>query len=338
MRLFRAIFLLLLPPALIGSATGAGASPTPPVPPAAVAPKAPKTEQKSEWVFSLLPKSMQKNPRLDITVITEMTPAGKAMPPVTPQNSAYFEPFSTGPKHLGESAGNHVSLKQEQIEPMLLRALATNGYLPAHLPEHPPSLLVIYTWGSHSLLTEPDEENPMLSGQQVARNLLDRAAMVGGEKFARQMLELFTQADAMAMTTPTHLAPGAEPVFTPAMAEFMNPVAQFKRSDPRNEFLVDQAASNIYYVVASAYDYKSAASNKRTLFWRTRMTVGADGVSQVQTLPTLVQTAAPYFGREMTEPEILSRRPVREGTVEVGTPTVVDPDAKLPRPAAPRRK
>ena len=33
-------------------------------------------------------------------------------------------------------------------------------------------MLVLYTWGSHNLLTEADDENPTLSGEQVARNLL----------------------------------------------------------------------------------------------------------------------------------------------------------------------
>ena len=49
----------------------------------------------------------------------------------------------------------------------------------------------------------------------------------------------------------------------------------------------------------------------------------AQGVSQQDTLPTLVLNAAPYFGKEMSEPELLSKRAVRDGNVEVGTPVVV---------------
>jgi hypothetical protein len=290
-----------------------------------------KTPQKSEWVFELLPKSLQKNPRLEITVITEMTEAGKKLPAVSPQAPAYFEAFSSGPKHLGESAGNHVTLKPAEMERILFRSLATNGYLPAKLPALQPSLLIIYTWGSHSLLTEGDSENPVLSGEQIARNLLDRAAMVGGEKFAAKLLTLFEQADAMSSAGRATVAPGGEQVFTPAVMEFMNPVTQFKRSDPRNEFLVDQAASNVYYVVASAYDYQSVTNKRRLLLWRTRMTVAADGVSQEQTLPTLVLSAAPFFGKEMAEAEIISKRTIREGSVEIGTPKVVEPAATPPK-------
>jgi hypothetical protein len=310
------IFLVL--PAFVPAATPPASKPaTPPS----------KKASSSEWVFSLLPKSLQRNPRLELTVITEMTEAGKQLPPVSTQTPAYFEAFSPGPRHLGHSQGNEATPKQAEIERLLFQALATNGYLPAKPPAVPPSLLIIYTWGSHNLLTEGDDENPSLSGEQIARNLLDRAALVGGEKFARRLLDLFQQADAMNVAASARPPPGGEQVFTPAMAEFANPVSMFKRSDPKNEFLVDQAASDVYYVVASAYDHKSVIANRRVLFWRTRMTVASQGVSADQSFPTLVSSAAPFFGREMAEPEILSKRAMREGSVEIGTPTVVDPAA-----------
>lgn len=113
---------------------------------------------------------------------------------------------------------------------------------------------------------------------------------------------------------------------------FANPVEQFKRRAPKNEMLVDQAASDVYYVVASAYDHRSISSTRKTLLWRTRMTVSSAGVSAAQSLPTLVLTAAPFFGKDMPEAEVLSKRSLREGTVEIGTPTVVE---DKPSPSAP---
>lgn len=300
---------------------------------AAAAPEKPakKESGKSEWVFSLLPKSFQKNPKIDLTVITEMTEAGKKLPPVSAAAPAYFITQSGGFRQMGHAPGGEKSLSAEQVEKILVRSLATNGYRPAESPAHPPSLAVIYIWGSHNLLVEGDVDNPSLSGEAVARNLLDRAALVGGEKFAKQMLELFQQADSMALSAPparvdpTGAVPTIQPVIGAAQLDFMNPVAQFKRASPKNEFLVDQSAEDLYYVVASAYDYASLAKKQRVLLWRTRMTVAAQGVSQEQTLPTLIASAAPYFGKEMTEPEILNKRAVPEGNVEVGVPTVVDP-------------
>ena len=124
--------------------------------------------------------------------------------------------------------------------------------------------------------------------------------------------------------------PSIQPIMGPAQMAFFNPVYQFKLRNSKNEFLVDQTASDVYYVVASAYDYRSIAAQQRVLLWRTRMTVAAQGVSQVQSLPTLVLSAAAYFGKDMTEAEILSKRPVPEGTVEIGTPTVVESNVPAP--------
>lgn len=43
-----------------------------------------------------------------------------------------------------------------------------------------------------------------------------------------------------------------------------------------------------------------------------------------QVVPALVAASAPIFGREMDRPQF-TVRPIRDGKVEVGTPTVVEP-------------
>lgn len=315
----------------LGLAVAAGTATAAEVPAAAPANQVTpaRKPEKNEWVFSILPKSLQKNPRLEMTVITEMTEEGKKRPPVSPDKPAYFEAFSSGFHQLGNAPANEKTLTAADIERVLVRALATNGYLPARPPQRP-SLMVFYTWGSHSRLDELDEENPALGAQQVARNILDRAALVGGDKFAKKLLEMFLEADAQNTAANVPVPPGGEPVITQEQLDFMNPINQFRRADPKNDFLVDQTANDVYYVVASAYDYQSVAQNKRVLLWRTRMTVAAQGVSQDQTLPTLVASAAPYFGKDMPEPETLNRRVMREGSVEIGTPTVVESDVASP--------
>jgi len=327
---FLLVTLLLVGPVLAqAESTPAGSAETP------------KKSGESQWVFSLLPKSFQKNPNLDLTVITEMTAAGKKRPPVSPAKPAYFVTQSGGFRALGHAPGKEKTLSAEQVEKVLTHALAANGYLPARPPATPPSIAIMFVWGSHNLLVEGDDENPALSGNQVARNLLDRAALVGGEKFAKELLQLFSDADAMAAANPpprvdpTGAVPGIEPILGASQLAFANPVNLFKMKSAKNEFLIDQTAADVYYVVASAYDYQSLASKQRVLLWRTRMTVAAQGVSQEQTLPVLIASAAPFFGKEMSEPEILTRRAVREGTVDVGVPVVVEPAAPA---RAPKKK
>ena len=113
------------------------------------------------------------------------------------------------------------------------------------------------------------------------------------------------------------------------MSSLMDPVRLFKQRSVKNEFLMDQATDSCYFVVASAYDYSSVATHVKLLLWRTRMTVNSRGVSQPQSLPTLIVSAAPYFGRPMENAETLIRRVLRDARVEIGTPTVIEYGASL---------
>lgn len=303
-------------------------------PPAALKAK-PVAPAQSQWVFSLLPKSLQKNPDLDLTVITEVTDEGKKLPPASPDHPAYYVAQAAGLVQVGDTYGNEKTLRPDEVEHLLKKALAANGYLPAAPAAQPPSLVVTYLWGSDNLLS-PDESR---SADQVARNILDRAALVGGKKFAKELADLFAQADAMTSFSSSGSigssddssgdTTGAAPLSPLASTNFSNPVNLFKLRSAKNEFLVDQAADDCYYVVASAYDYATMAKGQRKLLWRTRMTVNSKGVSQVQSLPTLIASAAPFLGREMAEPEILTRR-AKEEQITIGTPTVVEMPVAAP--------
>jgi len=68
------------------------------------------------------------------------------------------------------------------------------------------------------------------------------------------------------------------------------------------------------------------------------MTVNALGVNMLETVPSLISSAGPYFGREMADPVVLTKRISREGKVEVGTPTVVPDDATPVKPTAPENE
>ena len=292
--------------------------------------------------FELLPRSFQRNPALGLTVITEMTEAGKKLPPVSPQAPAYYAVQSGGYHVMGEPSHGK-SLTAPEVEAVLQRALATGGYLPAD-QGHPPTLLVVYLWGAHNLF---DQDNPALSDEQWTNNILERAALAGGEKFAAELRKAIQHSDDAASASVSHLTRTAtaapedtggppNPTTDPfsnlgaaaavaQMNAMMDPVRLLKQRSPKNEFLLDQASADCYYVVASAYAYRSVATHVKQLLWRTRMTVNATGVSQLQSLPALIAAAGPYFGKDMAESEILTRRAVPEGKVEIGTPTVVEP-------------
>lgn len=288
----------------------------------------------SGWVFSFLPKSMQENPRLELTVITEMTPEGKKLPVVDDGHPAYYLAQTGGYHRTNDAHAGDKTLPADTIDAFIRRALATRGYHPAS-DTTPPSLVLVYSWGVHT--RPPDDE--VLSSGQLATNLLDRAALVGGEKFRQEFSALLTEmiaqeeaADSLSTRRQTVDGVAVEPVVGADQLEMMNPMARFRRRDPKNDFLVEQVAGDVYYVVISAYDHAAITRNQRVLLWRTRMTVGAAGVAQTDSLPTLIRSAAPYLGREMTEPATLTPRTLREGRVELG-PLIIKDDPTTP-PAA----
>lgn len=305
--------------------------------PNVAAPAKPVVEAGSRLAFELIPKAFQFDPTLDMTVITELTEPGRKLPPISPQAPAYYVVHSAGYHVIGEPHGGK-SLAAPEVDAILQRALAARGYLPA-AAGHPPTLLIVYFWGAHNVL---DQDNPALSDEQWTNNILERAALVGGEKFAAGLATAIQRSDAASSSSATHLtsrvatneagAALSDPMSNlgaaaavAQMNALMNPVRLFKQRSAKNEFLVDQASADCYYVVASAYEYSSVATHAKQLLWRTRMTVNSRGVSQPQALPTLVASAAPYFGRDMAEAETLLKRAVPAGKVKIGTPTVVEP-------------
>jgi hypothetical protein len=284
-----------------------------PAPAAPAAPAAPEPAKPNwDWLTALLPKTFQANPELEMTVITEMTDEGRKLPPVTPDHPAYYDAESGGDHEMGELNAREEKLPPEDVRPLLIRGLALNGYRPAERPVHPPSLLIIYIWGTHNAITANDGQgNTTASPDEVLRNVLDRAALVGGKKFADEL---------------TTVIQDTQNLRDSGMAgSFPPPVNIFKMQHANNESLLNQALADVYFVVASAFDYQSVVTGHPTLLWRTRMTVSSQGVAIRQAIPTVVASGARYFGREMSDSAIINRRPISGGKVEIGTPTVVEP-------------
>jgi len=101
------------------------------------------------WVFSLLPKSLQKDPRLELTVITEMTPEGKQLPEVDAGHPAYYLAQSGGYRRTNDAPAGDKTLPAETMDAFIRHALATRGFLPAS-DTAPASLALTYNWGMHT--------------------------------------------------------------------------------------------------------------------------------------------------------------------------------------------
>jgi hypothetical protein len=350
-------YLLPVPLALFaatGSASAASGAKAPSVDEAK-----PTDTTAGKWGFHLLPKALQKNPQLDMTVITEMTPEGAKRPLVTPEAPAYYFLQPTKLMSVGEGSVGRKPVPADALQTMLQSALAKNGFFAAAPPDHAPTLFVVCQWGLHAgisvdqdtdfeigeILDEAKAKGGQMLRHEVSdgiahdpemrlsllrtnvleqKTLLERAALVGGEQFAREfkrVLELTTdrtrrfQDQRIYLTNPEESA-----------------LHGFILNDPKARYLFDQAANDVYFVVATAYDYDAFQRGERHGLWRTKMTVSTTGVSMAESIPVLVRGAAPFLGRPMSEAAMLNAPVHRGAQVDIGPVEVVPEPAPAPAP------
>ena len=246
--------------------------------------------------FNLIPKPFQRNPQLEMTVFTELTAHGRSLPKASAEHPLHFIAQDQGFRPMGDGVGGQRPPLPAELEGILQKALAEQGYLPFTSAARSPDLVLIYYWGSHYRL---DLEMARMFPEMHRQHLLERAVLVGGRAFASD-IEL--QLNFGYLPSDRSLKKG---------------------------YLFQQADTDLYYVVVSAYDHASVIANAPKLAWRTTMTVNAIGVAMKESLPPLILTAGPWFGREMNETVAL-RRTVRRGTVILGPLQVIEDE---PAPA-----
>ena len=108
----------------------------------------------------------------------------------------------------------------------------------------------------------------------------------------------------------------------------------FERED-----VLQAARDDRYFVIVSAYDFEAAKQKKKKLLWQAKMSTPSNRVTLAEVLPAMIASGGPHFGRETERPKSVAAPIVREGKVEIGTPTVVDDAAKAPaKPETPPKK
>lgn len=343
---------LLLPALLFALAPAAGHAA--PAPAAATRDKAP-AEKGGGFFAALLPKSLQKNPKLDFNILTEMTPEGRRLKPPTAQNPVYYISQSGGVRHAGLNPEHDLKgPTEENLQRMVERALAEGHYHPSTNAAQPPTLVIIYHFGSHSFQPPASvaSESPRAAEEEaqtgtgdvpvpeivIRKALLDKAQLLGGAKFLKEVVDALGELDRIAGMERSHVTvAGGES--TGSVASMMrDPFDTLRARSTEHERMVDELFSSSFFVIASAYDYAALVKKERRLLWRTKMTVNSLGVNMVESIPPLIASAAPYLGRETREPVLVTKRITRDGNVNVGTPVVVEADAKLPEQPPAKKK
>jgi len=349
-------FLLI---AVLGVVTGRCADSMPPAP----APEGQSTKH-GAFVFSLLPKSLQRKPSLDFHVITEVSADGKKVSPPTPGHPVYYvsqpgQYVQLGREHIDNENPPPVADLQRVME----KALATNGYLASSPPEKPPSLVVIFNFGSFARFSTDFEDNENEAAaeqayQEALANLKPGAsppsppvASAGGDKGADELMpyvmaDIAKRQDVVerailiggakfgkelndVITQEIHYEEAGGGNLGPPEDDPGSPFNRFRSRNDQLMHLVEDSFDSCYFVTATAYDYAAMAKGRRVILWRTKMTVNSNGIAMKESLAPLIVVAGPYLGRDMTDAVTVTRQISRDGKVEIG-PLQVVPEGAPP--------
>lgn len=271
----------------------------------------PEVKPLSAWEagnFNLLPRAFQKDPHLMVMIHTEFTKLGRETCKATAAHPVYYTGKDGGETEIGDVIGGERIPNAKKFSEVLVKILSENGYLPAS-KANPPTIFIHYRWGSFNALSSIDGGNadgsPEPDDDLQINNLVERVSLVGGEKKA---LEYVRAVNAGSLN--------------------------FWENNPQNQFIMSEARSNRYFVIATAYDYAAATQGKQVILWRTAISTDSNGVTMDESLPGLVVVAGPYFGHETAGPVRLNRPVIKEGQVTIG-PFLVKEDLPPDVPNAP---
>jgi len=248
----------------------------------------------SNLTGQLAPLSFSKNPRLDMVVVAETTADGAKLVRPTPDQPVYYVAFDNGYREAGDPVANERPPSAAEVARVLRQTLAREGYRPA-TAQTPPTLLLIYHWGSLNR-----DSLAIRSGMELDPNLKARVALVAGRRYEHQIDDEIVQRQIsrdMRSSFPS--------------SRFLSVQAQQLR---------ELAQGDRYFVIISAYDYAALGRHEAQRLWRTKMSSSDAGMAMAAALPALVQGGGSYFGRDTDEPQFV-RTPVGlEGKVEAGSP------------------
>jgi len=248
----------------------------------------------SDVTGQLAPLSFGKNPRLDMVVVAETSPESAKLVRPTPDQPASYVAFDDGYREAGDPVANEKPPTAAAVARALRQTLAAEGYRPA-TAQTPPTLLLIYHWGSLNR-----DSLAIRNGMEIDPNLKARVALVAGRAYERQIDDDIVQRQ-ISRDLHTNFPP---PLFLSDQARELRQLAQDDR----------------YFVIVTAYDYAALGRHEARRLWRTKMSASNAGVAMAAALPALIQGGGPYFGRGNEDSQFVRTALGLGGKVETGSP------------------
>ena len=242
-------------------------------------------------IAALADDSLGKIKPLDDTTVavTDLTDAGREVPPPSPQHPIYYVGINAGFRVYANSviAGDPPPDPKTMLR-IIAKVLFDQGFRPAD-SQHPATQIVVCSWGMIGSggrnLLGPGGGLQFLGGNKL--NFVNEASITGS---GPSLMEAMTR---------NFRSPAADTVL--AMSH-----------DP------------LYAVLLRAYDLKSAEAGKNVQLWETRIACSAPGNSLAEALPRIVVSGQHAIARETTKPVVENAAHTRQAWVEIGETTVVD--------------
>ena len=237
-------------------------------------------------------------PKHDVQVITvtDTTPVGALRRPASPANPVFYLAVSAGFRDFGGIVAGEKAPPKDEVYKTMAKVLARQGYLPA-TTQHPPSLLLLWTWGTMNTdriySGNPDD----IDGRQVNQRQLMR--FMGAYKLGLISKE------------PNSFA-----------SDTMMQGVLFRDAD--QELIYDLATEDLYVAAIAAYDFASATRKEKVLLWTTKISCPSRGLAMPETLPVMLALAGPNIGRETIKPVSTRATDKFKPEVKIGDPTVVE--------------
>ncbi|HTZ21957.1 MAG TPA: hypothetical protein VMC06_13820, partial [Opitutaceae bacterium] len=175
---------------------------------------------------------------LEVITVTDTTPTGALLRPASPANPVFYMAVSMGCRDFGGIIAGDKLPPTQEVTATITKVLAKQGYLPA-TDAHPPSLLLVWTWGTMNIETNPTGH---FSSLQINHSQLLRFLGAYKVGLVSQTAEAFPEYT---------LPPGLSVVSGDAQT------------------LNGLAMDNLYVAAIAAYDYQAATRREHKLLWMT---------------------------------------------------------------------
>ena len=253
---------------------------------------------------SAQPEPPRSRAAFDSSAVTEWTEVGRRIAAPTTDGPAYVVIYAKGQHDFGRALATEKTPAPEILDQRMENSLAQLHYLRTDAKQ-PPAYLIVFSWGIHRALADTTDDAGFA-------NLLDRAALVGGNGFAQELRTAMEQTQSVSYATSNGAfgaqMPGMRPVSAADLFFSISPLERFRKRDQKTEDLLNQISNDCYYVIISAFDYASVGQGKSQLLWRTKLTTTSPGTSLADAIPSLIASGAGYLGRSMSGAELFSGR------------------------------